>query len=62
VFAARRRAIRLINENVIVARGADDAVNRFAELIVCRASGVFRTRLFAADRHGVDSDVLPKTF
>jgi len=52
VFAAGRRAIRLINQDVIVARRADHAVNRLAELIVRGARGVFAARLFAADGHG----------
>ena len=51
MLAARRRAVRLINQNVIVARGANHAVNRLAELIVRSAPGVLATGLFAADGH-----------
>jgi len=51
VLSARPRTIGLIDENVIVAGGADDAVDRFAELFVsCRCSVVGST-LFAADGH-----------
>ena len=62
VFAARRRVIRLINEDVIVARGAHHAVNRLAELIVRSAGGMFAACLFAADGHGRDTVASKKTF
>ena len=51
VLAARGRAIRLINQDVVMARGAHHTVNRLAELIVRSAAGVFVARLFAADGH-----------
>ena len=62
VFAARRRAIGLINQDVIVARGTHDAVNRLAELIVRSAAGVFAARLFAADGHSAGSDMQTDLF
>jgi hypothetical protein len=62
VFAARRRAVRLIDKDVIVASRANHAVNRFAELIVRSAGDVFAAGLFAADGHGISSDALTKTF
>ena len=62
VFAARRRAIRLINENVVVTRRAHHAVDRLAELIVRSAAGVFVARLFSADGHALGSDVSTTTF
>src|ERR1700733_11774112 len=62
MLAARRRAVRLINQNVIVTRGANHAVNRLAELIVRSAPGVLATRLFAADGHAEGSVTLMKTF
>jgi hypothetical protein len=62
VFAAGCGAIRFVYENVIVAGGADYAVDRFAELIVGRTCGVFAARLFTADRHDVGSELLTATF
>ena len=61
VLAARWRAIRLINENVVVARGAHDAVNRLAELIVRSAAGMFGASLFACNGHRSNLDLLTKT-
>ena len=52
MFAAGGRAICLVDENVIVATGADDAVNRFVELFVTRHfGGVFVAGLFTAHGH-----------
>jgi hypothetical protein len=62
VVAAGRRAIRFVYEDVIVAGGADHAVDRFTELVVRRGCGVFGTRLFATDGHGVGSGSIAKTF
>ena len=62
MLAAGRRAIRLVNQDVIVARRADHAVNRLAELIVRSAAGVLRACLFAADGHGRDPVRSKKTF
>ncbi|HKV49318.1 MAG TPA: hypothetical protein VJN69_14590 [Candidatus Acidoferrales bacterium] len=52
VFAAITRAIRLVDENVIVASRADDAVNGFVELLVTGAGGVLSAALFAGKGHG----------
>jgi hypothetical protein len=50
VFAAGGRVVRVVDENVIVARGADEAVNRFVELIVAGIiCAVFPACLLAAD-------------
>src|SRR5215472_14815022 len=52
MLAARRRAIGLIDVNVIVARGANHTVNRLAELLVAsELCGVIGASLFAADGH-----------
>jgi len=51
VFAARGGAIGFVDEDVIVAMGANDAVNRLGELLVRRLRSVFRARLFAS--HGL---------
>ena len=60
MLAARRRAVRLVDQDVVVARRAHDAVNRLAKLIVRSAAVVLGTRLFAADGHGVGSVMLTK--
>ena len=52
MLSTRRRAIRFIYEDVIVAGGADDAINCFAKLIVGCAGGVLGASLLAADGHG----------
>ena len=62
MLAARRRAVGLVNEDVIVARGADHAVDRFAELIVRCARGVFGACLFATDGHALGSVGLTTLF
>ena len=51
VLAAGGRAIRLIDQNVIAAARAYDAVNRLAELIVPGLGSVLAARLWPADRH-----------
>lgn len=48
MFSARGRAIGFVDENVVVARGADDAVNGFIELLVPLLRGVFLAGLFAS--------------
>ena len=58
VLAAGGWAIGFVGEDVIVACGADYAVNRFAELIVSCVGGVFVASLFAADGHDVCSGAL----
>jgi hypothetical protein len=62
VFTAGGWAIGFIRKDIVVACGADYAVNGFAELIVSSAGGVFGAGLFAADGHGVRSGALKKTF
>ena len=62
VFAAGGWAIGFVREDIVVACGADYAVNGFAELIVSCAGGVFVAGLFAADGHGFCSGTLKKTF
>lgn len=59
VLAARRRAIRFVDENIVVARGADHAINRFAELFVSPSLllGVFTARLRPVDRQFSPSNV-----
>jgi hypothetical protein len=54
VLPAGSRAIGLVDQNIIVARGANHAVDRFAELFVGCASGVFLPGLLAAHRHFLD--------
>lgn len=51
VFAAGARIVRVVDKNVIVARGADDAVYCFAELLMSRAGGMLFSSLFAAHCH-----------
>lgn len=54
VLAAGRRAIRFINQNIVVASRADDAINSFRELFVSRRlRGVLSASLFAAHWHNV---------
>ena len=47
VLAAGARAIRFIDQDVVVAAGADHAVDRFGELLVIRARLVFGAHLLA---------------
>ena len=51
VFAAGAGAIRFIDEDVIVAAGADYAVDRLGELFVRGSDFVFGASLFAGDWH-----------
>ena len=51
VFAAGARAVGFIDEDVIVAAGADDAVDRLGELFVRGGGFVFGASLFAGDWH-----------
>jgi len=53
VFAAGGRAIRFVDENVIVAGGADHSINRLVELLVAGLFGVFPACLLAA--HAIDA-------
>ncbi len=60
VFAAGRRTIGLVDQNVVMARRADHPVNRFAELIVTRSclGSVLAARLRPADSHtGIITEV-----
>lgn len=50
MFAAARWAIRFVDEDVIVAGGADHAVNRLVELLVPLLCGMFLACLFATHR------------
>ena len=51
VFAAGARIVRVVDENVVVARGADHAVYCFVELLVSCTGGMFFAALFAAHCH-----------
>jgi hypothetical protein len=51
VLAASARIIGVVDQNVIVACGADDSVYRLAKLLVCYSGGVFLASLFSTDRH-----------
>jgi len=51
VLAARRRAVRVIDEDVIPARGADNAVNRLAKLLVAGVGRMLAARLGSAQCH-----------
>lgn len=53
VFAARGRVVGLVDEDVVVARGTDHAVDRFGKLIVTGSHfrRVFGARLRSADGH-----------
>lgn len=53
VFAAAARAIRLVDENVVVASRADDAVDGFVKLFVAGEGSVLSTALFAGNSHGL---------
>jgi hypothetical protein len=52
VFAAAGWAIGAIDQHIVVASGADYAVNGFAELIVTRLRSVSLPNFFPADCHG----------
>jgi hypothetical protein len=51
VLTATARVVGVVDQDVVVARGADDAVYCLAELLVCGASGMFFSSLFSADCH-----------
>jgi hypothetical protein len=51
VFAARGWVVGVIDEDVVVARGADHAIDGFAEYLVPCAGGVLFARLFPAYWH-----------
>src|SRR5579863_3744174 len=62
VFAASGRIVGLVDQDVVVAGGADHAVNRLAELLVARLGRVFLARLLPADRHrSLSLPVTPST-
>jgi hypothetical protein len=48
MLAAGRRAIRVIQENVVMASGTDDTIDCFTELVVAGFGRVFSARLLAA--------------
>jgi hypothetical protein len=51
MLAAGRRTIRVVNQDVVVASGANDAVDCFAELFMPGSRRMFAARLFAAQGH-----------
>jgi hypothetical protein len=51
MFPACWRAIRVIDKNIVVTRGTDNAVNRLAELFVARLGCVLAAGLFSAHCH-----------
>ncbi len=53
VLAAIARVVRVVDQNVVVACGADDAVDRFAELLVSRCDGMFLASLLSANCHSL---------
>jgi hypothetical protein len=53
VLAATARVVRVVDQNVVVACGADNAVYRFAELFVSRCGGMFLASLLSANRHSL---------
>jgi histidinol-phosphate/aromatic aminotransferase/cobyric acid decarboxylase-like protein len=53
VLTATARVVRVVDQNVVVARGADDAVYCLAELLVSSARGMFFSSLFSADYHSL---------
>lgn len=53
VFAATARAVRLVDENVVVASRTDDAVDGFVKLFVACEGSVLSTALFAGNSHGL---------
>jgi hypothetical protein len=53
VLAAIARVVRVVDQNVVVARGADDAVYRFAELLVSRCGSMFLASLLSANCHSI---------
>jgi hypothetical protein len=53
VLAAIAWIVRVVDQNVVVACGADDAVYRFAELLVSRCGGMFPASLLSANCHSL---------
>ena len=53
VLAAIARVVRVVDQNVVVACGANDAIYRFAELLVAGAHGVFFPSLLSANCHSL---------
>jgi hypothetical protein len=51
VLAARRRTIRAVDQNIVMTRGAHQAIDGFAELIVTHFGSVLGARLFTAHGH-----------
>jgi hypothetical protein len=51
MFAAAWLAIGVVDENVVVTSGADQAVNGLAELLVAHLGGVLAAGLLPADCH-----------
>ena len=51
MFPASARAVGFIDEDVIMASGADNPINRFGELLVGGGGFVIGACLFAADGH-----------
>ena len=51
VFAAGERTVCLVDENVIVAGGADQAVDGFRKLFVASRFGVIGAALFSRNSH-----------
>src|SRR5271155_5964841 len=49
MLAASSGTIRMVNQNVIVARGAHEAIHRFGELVVPHLCSVLRAGLLAGD-------------
>jgi hypothetical protein len=53
VLTATAWVVRVVDQNVVVARGADDTVYCLAELLVSGAGRMFFASLFSADRHSL---------
>ena len=53
MLAARRRTVRVIDKDVVVAGRADQAVDRFAELIVAGVRRMFVACVIAAHGHWI---------
>jgi hypothetical protein len=51
MLAAGGRTVSVIDQNVVVASGADHAINRFAELFMARFPCVLAARLLPAHGH-----------
>src|SRR6266481_10042243 len=53
VLAATSRVVSVVDQNVVVACGADDAVYCLAELLVSRRGGMFLATLLSANCHSL---------